>query len=193
MAYRFIFYEGVTEAMVLDMEDLIGSVCYPDDTGSTAEQLEVYRKNKRSRIAVFKGDKLIGYTCVLPITDETYRMIKESVTSNVFLHLGQVMKYEAGGRYKLYIDGFAIMPEERNYELSKLLLNAVFFEIGRMAGDGIEVDEIVCYVTDRRVGRLLEIEGFIMTGDVSSRMPVYSIKKECFPAAAAVKNTFPVC
>ena len=181
MAYRFVFYEGVTEAMVLDMEERIGSICYPEFAGCAAGQLEVYRKNRRSRVALFNKDELIGYACMLPITDEAYLTVKEGLSDNFLLRPDQVEEYEAGGHYKLYIDGFAIVPEERDYALSRRLVSAVFFEVGRMAEEGVEVDEIICYVTDRRVARLLEIEGFTKTRGASGQIYVCSIKKERFP------------
>ena len=93
------------------------------------------------------------------------------------------MEYEACGRYKLYIDGFAILPKERNYPLGICLLHAIFFEIERMSEENIEVDEVVCYVTDWCVARHLRIRGFRRKRKVSSQISVYSIAKDRFPVA----------
>jgi hypothetical protein len=181
--YQFVFYEDLNEEMVLDMEKRIDAICYPADTGCIDSQLACYRKNKRSRIALFNGKELIGYVGIQPITDETYQEMKAGVTELFYLYPDQIVEYVSGGHYRLYIDGFALLPEARSYLNGKRLFDSIIYEINRMEQDGIIIDEIISYMTDRGVLGFMKKQGFrIVEEDVAEgKIPIYSVKRGHFP------------
>ena len=69
--------------------------------------------------------KLVGFVNVLPLTDDSYEMIKAGTFPDVNINTSHIRKFDYPDFYKIYISSMCIAPNYQNTEAFKILYNSL--------------------------------------------------------------------
>jgi len=133
---------------------------------SADDDRALFRLNRENGLIVLEkttGD-VVGYLMMLPVTDETYSMIRRGRFVDTDLRPGMVVRYDRPGEYDLYFASLVVHPEHRE-GLALRLLDAAAQDLLDLAGRGIHISRMLADAVSEDGERLCRSLGF---GEVCS-------------------------
>lgn len=70
-------------------------------------------------------EKLVGFVNAIPLTDESFELMKSGVFPDVNISTAHIRKFDYPDFYKLYISSICIAPEYQNSEAFKILYDSL--------------------------------------------------------------------
>lgn len=138
--------EEVDEIIRLDA--LSFDACYRVTAG---DDYALFRANRENGIVIKEKatGRIVGYSMLLPVTHETYEMIRRGEFVDTELTPEMVVKYDRPGIYELYFASVAVHPDHRNAQMIILMLDAMVQSFIDLTDRGIYIDRMLADVVSR--------------------------------------------
>jgi hypothetical protein len=135
---------------------------YPiEQQGDIVSVLERFERNNDTYSVVLNNEEPIGYLCAFPIVDELYLEIKKgNFLKDKEINPEQVVDFQIGNTYNLYIISIVIHPDFQGTEVLKYLLNGFVDRIEALQGKGVKFNRILAQGISEKGKDLLQSMGF---------------------------------
>jgi GNAT superfamily N-acetyltransferase len=169
----------VTEETMLEIVRIIDRQCFSDEHHDLDYELMLHRINKRTLCALYQNEELAGYIEMLPLTELARDELTQGIYNIEELKPEHIAEYKQElSRVTLYVRSLAVLPEYNKTSVSvRLISEAAAFAL-KLGDEGINVDEIVTYFTNKRLEKILERKGFKQKYVSRDGLPIYSLPAE---------------
>jgi len=116
--------------------------------------------------------RVVGYSMMLPVTDETYDLIRLGGFVDTGLSSDMVVRYARPGDYNLYLASMAVHPSHRR-GLALRLLDAMAQDLVDLAGRGIYIRRLLADVVSADGERFCRSLGFGEVCSTDHRSKIY--------------------
>jgi len=102
-----------------------------------------YKKNPQIYSFLYTGNRLIGYTNIMPIEEEAWELALKGRLHDGAIEPEMIRRYEIPDQYRVYICSLAILPEFRVYQTAfGSLYDAIFDKFFNLTNSDIFISEI---------------------------------------------------
>jgi len=146
VGYRELIQKGWTiDEIIYDLA-IIDQITMPgmgdDLAGDSSKWLELYIKSKDSWKALEYKGRLIGYWHIVSLGKSDHkRTLAGKLDESKIKVIKNITEMKKPGKYKIYIDGVAILPEFRKMKNIKMLIDSFFYHIIHLAKKGVFLEE----------------------------------------------------
>ena len=121
--FEILVGEKLTREQIAEVVELDKKVYESKYLTNVHQLLDRYKANTRSFIVVYNEKKnIVGYMNLYPVTDKLYDDIREvRLDTDVDISSDDILPYESGGKYYLYIMSVVVKPKYQGTNVSKLL------------------------------------------------------------------------
>lgn len=124
--------------------------------------LSWYRKNKDIFVFLLDGQKPIGYICLLPLSEQRYEEIRKGIVAqDMTTSLEDVLAYQSGLQYNLYIFSTVLHPEYHGGDGLPLLLQAIKNTLTRLESEGVGFKKVLADTVSPKGVKLAQSLGFM--------------------------------
>ena len=116
--------KGTDEGFLKDILNVDKRV-YPREIQGTLEELkERYKSKNQHFLLVYKEEKVVGYICFFPITDDLSTKINDSdVIYDNYIRAKDISDFKKDKLTDIYVISVAIVPEEQDTDAIRVLTN----------------------------------------------------------------------
>ena len=116
--------KGTDEGFLKDVLNVDKRV-YPREIQGTLEELkERYKSKNQHFLLVYKEEKVVGYICFFPITDDLSTKINDSdVIYDNYIRAKDISDFKKDKLTDIYVISVAIVPEEQDTDAIRVLTN----------------------------------------------------------------------
>jgi len=168
------------EASLQDIEEIVKldaksfDACY----GVSAEaDYDLFRVNRENGLIV--RDKatgaIIGYSMLLPVSRETYGMIRQGGFVDTAFRPDMVVKFGEPGIYNLYFAAVAIHPDHRRGRLIVKMMDAMVHDFIQLAERGIYIEKMLADVVSRDGEKFCRFFGLEKVCDTNHGSKIYEV------------------
>jgi len=118
--------------------------------------------------------EVVGYSMLLPVSAETYAMIREGRFVDTGLHSGMVVGYDRPGIYDLYFASMAIRPDHRG-RLVVQMVDAMVRDFIDLAGRGVYIRRMLADVVSREGEKLCRFFGLDEVCETDHNSKIYEV------------------
>ena len=146
-----------------------------------SEDYERLLPNRENGIVIVEHatGMVVGYSMLVPVSDEIYERIRSGKFSEHDLAPGMVAKYDGPGFYNLYFMGVVIHPEHRNVRMVMTLIDAMAEDFISLFGRGIYIKRMVADVVSRNGVKFCRLFGLRKTCGTDHGSTIYEVS--CLP------------
>jgi hypothetical protein len=179
MDYTILKFGEVTEETMRDMVHTVDCECFPDEQRDPDFELSLYRINEQTLCAIYLDGKIVGYIEMLPLTEIAYDELAQGIFDVEMFKPEHIAKYNKGlTSTTLYVRTLAVLPGHGEMTVStRLISEAAAFAL-KVADEGIGVNELVTYFTNKKLERILARRGFMQKYVSGNGLPIYSLPVE---------------
>ena len=113
---------------------------------------------------------------ILPVTDETYDLIRQGVLLDTALDPEKViLKYDSPGIYHIFFASVIVAPAHRSARMVTALVDAMVEDFIALAGRGIFADRMVADVVSGDGRKFCRLFGFEKVGESDHDSLIYEI------------------
>jgi hypothetical protein len=147
--------ELISEVVRLDR------LVYPEKYQTIPENaMEWYLKNRDIFVFLFEGKTLIGYICILPISDNLYDEIRSgSVIQDVLIPKEEVLEYKKGTTYNLYIFSVVLDPAYHGSDAVRYLIKGMADNLNGLEMKGISFNRVLADAVSEKGEKLVSSLG----------------------------------
>lgn len=168
------YSKDIKENIIGDILD-IESAVYEEKYRGTYESIQArYNKNKDTFILAYDKNRMVGYLCFLPITDNLY---DEIIQANN-LHDDDILPEDITGFYNkvnLYLISIAIIPQFQDTEVIKEMTVAFFSLLKKMREDNICINNIIASTVTKDGEKYLKRLNFRKLKSIDDEYALYHI------------------
>lgn len=138
---------------VLSLDDIVYDKKYRGTFESVSNR---YKTNEEMFIfAVDDEDKMCGYICFFPVSDELYnRILNDEVIYDDNIESKDVKQYTKNEKNNVFIISVALLPEYMGQGIGFNLVKEMFSYLNTLYCLGYEIGDILAYSTSTRADRL---------------------------------------
>jgi hypothetical protein len=179
MDYTILKFGEVTEETMREMVHIVDRECFPDEQRDPDYELALYRINEQTLCALYLDGKILGYIEMLPLTEIACDELAQGLFAVEMFKPDHIAKYNKGlTNTTLYIRTLAVLPGHGEMTVSKRLISEAAAFAMKLADEGIRVDELVTYFTNKKLERILARSGFKQKYVSGNGLPIYSLPFE---------------
>lgn len=160
---------------IVDLEDRSFDARYH----TTLEQeCALFKSNREGGVVVRDRETgaIVAYMMILPVTDETYDLIRQGVLLDTALDPEKViLKYDSPGIYHIFFASVIVAPAHRSARMVTALVDAMVEDFIALAGRGIFADRMVADVVSGDGRKFCRLFGFEKVGESDHDSLIYEI------------------
>ena len=160
---------------IVDLEDRSFDARYH----TTLEQeCALFKSNREGGVVVRDRETgaIVAYMMILPVTDETYDLIRQGVLLDTALDPEKViLKYDSPGIYHIFFASVIVAPAHRSARMVTALVDAMVEDFIALAGRGIFTDRMVADVVSGDGRKFCRLFGFEKVGESDHDSLIYEI------------------
>ena len=141
------------------------------------DDYERFLTNRENGIVIVERTtgKVVGYSMLVPVSDETYERIRSGTFLERDLTPEMVSRYDGEGFYNLYFMGVVIHPEHRNARMVMTLLDAMAEDFISLFGRGICIKRMVADVVSRNGVKFCRLFGLRKVCSTDHGSTIYEV------------------
>ena len=127
------------------------------------QECALFKTNRESGVVIRDREtgSIVAYMMILPVTDETYGLIREGVLLDTELDPDKVvLKYDSPGIYNLFFASVVVNPAHRSVRMVTAMVDAMVEDFIALAGRGIFIDRMVADVVSGDGRKFCRLFGF---------------------------------
>lgn len=143
--FEIVVGEKLTKKQIAEVVELDKKVYETIYLTNVHQLLDRYKANTKSFIVAYnEKNSIVGYMNLYPVTDELYNDIKElRIDTDIDISSDDILPYERGGKYKLYIMSVVVTPKYQGTSVSKLLSKGFHEYLQICKVKGVTIDNVL--------------------------------------------------